>query len=63
MVGDSAKDMECARNAGCGHAILVKTGKGELTIEKLAQHPELKDVPVLADLSEAVDYILTGEKR
>ena len=25
MVGDSAKDIECARNAGCGHTILVKT--------------------------------------
>ncbi|MBW2639073.1 MAG: D-glycero-beta-D-manno-heptose 1,7-bisphosphate 7-phosphatase [Deltaproteobacteria bacterium] len=29
MVGDSAKDIECARNAGCGHAVLVKTGNGE----------------------------------
>ncbi len=27
MVGDSAKDIECARNAGCGKAVLVKTGK------------------------------------
>jgi len=26
-VGDSAKDIECARNAGCGKAVLVKTGK------------------------------------
>lgn len=27
MVGDSAKDIECARNAGCGKAVLVKTSK------------------------------------
>jgi len=27
MVGDSAKDIECARNAGCGKAVLVRTGK------------------------------------
>ena len=27
MVGDSAKDIECARNAGCGQAVLIKTGK------------------------------------
>ncbi|HAO22784.1 MAG: D-glycero-beta-D-manno-heptose-1,7-bisphosphate 7-phosphatase [Desulfobacteraceae bacterium IS3] len=26
MVGDSAKDIECARQAGCGQAVLVKTG-------------------------------------
>ena len=29
MVGDSAKDIECARNAGCGQAVLVKTGKDD----------------------------------
>ena len=28
MVGDSAKDIECARNAGCSNALLVKTGNG-----------------------------------
>ncbi len=27
MVGDSAKDIECACNAGCGKNVLVKTGK------------------------------------
>ena len=26
MIGDSATDIECAKNAGCGQAILVKTG-------------------------------------
>jgi D-glycero-D-manno-heptose 1,7-bisphosphate phosphatase len=28
MVGDSAKDIECAKRAGCKYAILVKTGNG-----------------------------------
>jgi len=28
MIGDSAKDIECARNAGCSKALLVKTGNG-----------------------------------
>ncbi|MBW1746407.1 MAG: HAD-IIIA family hydrolase [Deltaproteobacteria bacterium] len=28
MAGDSVKDIMCARNAGCGHSILVKTGNG-----------------------------------
>ena len=26
MIGDSAKDIACARNAGCGMGVLVKTG-------------------------------------
>ena len=28
LVGDSAKDIECARRAGCANALLVKTGNG-----------------------------------
>jgi D-glycero-D-manno-heptose 1,7-bisphosphate phosphatase len=28
MIGDSVKDILCARRAGCGRAILVKTGHG-----------------------------------
>ncbi len=28
MVGDSAKDIECALNAGCSKVLLVKTGNG-----------------------------------
>lgn len=28
MVGDSIKDIECARSAGCGYALLVRTGNG-----------------------------------
>lgn len=28
MVGDSAKDIECGKNAGCGSTVLVATGNG-----------------------------------
>ena len=35
MVGDSAKDIECARNAGCGQAVLVKTGKDDAAEDML----------------------------
>ena len=28
MIGDSAKDIECAKNAGCNLSVLVKTGNG-----------------------------------
>jgi len=28
MVGDSAKDIECSKNAGCSRSVLVETGNG-----------------------------------
>lgn len=33
MVGDSTKDILCAKNAGCKHSILVKTGNGPAAID------------------------------
>ena len=36
MIGDSAKDIECARNAGCGQQILVRTGNGKAAEMALA---------------------------
>ena len=57
MVGDSAKDIECARNAGCGKAILVKTGNGakaEKTLEKKKICPDY----IAQDLYEAVQWIV-----
>jgi len=57
MVGDSAKDIECARNAGCGKAVLVKTGKDDE-----AEHI-LKTKQIVADytaenLYDAAKWIL-----
>ena len=59
MVGDSAKDIECARNAGCGKAVLVKTGKDDD-----AEHI-LKTKQIVADhtadtLYDAAQWILTN---
>jgi D-glycero-D-manno-heptose 1,7-bisphosphate phosphatase len=57
MVGDSAKDIECARNAGCGSAILVKTGNGvmaEKMLEERMIHPDF----VARDLLAAVNWII-----
>lgn len=56
MVGDNAKDIECARNAGCGCAILVQSGLGADAAEILAArdiHPDF----IARDLSEAVNWI------
>ena len=59
MVGDSTRDIECARNAGCARAALVRTGYGQISLR------ELKDKGVLVDfvaenLSDAVQWILRG---
>ena len=43
MIGDSAKDIECARNAGCGSAVLVKTGNGVEAEKMLAKKRILPD--------------------
>jgi D-glycero-D-manno-heptose 1,7-bisphosphate phosphatase len=56
MVGDSVKDMECAKNAGCGYAVLVRTGNGrsaESLLKKKNIHPDF----VARDLLDAVGWI------
>ena len=58
FVGDSARDMEAAKTAGC-HRILVRTGKGQKTLaEGLARH--LMPVHAAGDLDEAANFILEG---
>lgn len=55
MVGDSAKDIGCARNAGCGQAVLVRTGYKDET-HMLAAKGIVPDA-VCEDLSDAARYI------
>ncbi|MFO7559712.1 MAG: D-glycero-beta-D-manno-heptose 1,7-bisphosphate 7-phosphatase [Desulfobacterales bacterium] len=57
MVGDSAKDIQCARNAGCGTAILVKTGNEAEARETLLQENVFPD-HVADNLLSAVKWIL-----
>lgn len=57
MVGDSAKDIECAKQAGCGTAILVKTGNGVEAEKQLAAEKIFPDV-VVRDLRDAADWII-----
>lgn len=57
MVGDSAKDIECARNAGCGTAILVKTGNGVMA-EKILKEKMIYPDVVVPGLLEAVNWIV-----
>lgn len=61
MVGDSAKDILCARKAGCKQAVLVKTGNYPAARESL-QKKNIAPDAVAADLLEAVDWVLgSGE--
>ncbi len=57
MVGNSARDMECAQNAGCGHAILVKTGNKTDTEKILTDNKVFPDL-IAQDLYEAVSRII-----
>jgi len=57
MVGDSAKDIECAKNAGCGSSILVRTGNGpeaEIQLKRLNLPPD----HIFNDLNEASQWII-----
>ena len=57
MVGDSAKDIACARRAGVRYAVLVKTGniaKAQKELKDLAVTPDC----VAQDLYEAVQWLL-----
>lgn len=57
MVGDSAKDIECAKNAGCGASVLVRTGNGERarkTLEQKSIHPDF----ITENLYEAACWII-----
>ncbi len=57
MVGDSAKDIACARNAGVRHAVLVKTGnfaKAQQELDDLNLTPDR----VTQDLYLAVEWLI-----
>lgn len=61
MVGDSAKDIECARNAGCRHAVLVKTGNG-IIAEKVLAEKNIYPDHVARDLLGASNWIINQHK-
>ena len=61
MVGDSAKDIECARNAGCRYAVLVKTGNG-IIAEKVLAEKNIYPDHVARDLLGAANWIITQHK-
>lgn len=59
MVGDSAKDIECAINAGC-RSLLVMTGNGPAAEVELARK-EIRIDHIANDLYDAADHIVAGQ--
>jgi D-glycero-D-manno-heptose 1,7-bisphosphate phosphatase len=57
MVGDSAKDIECARRAGCGRAVLVKSGQKD-DVENELKTRRIHVDYVARDLYEAAEWII-----
>ena len=57
MVGDSLKDIQCGRRAGCATVILVRTGYGKQT-ERLCEKGETRPDHVADDLMAAVEWLL-----
>jgi histidinol-phosphate phosphatase family protein len=58
MVGDSAKDIECALNAGCKETILVQTGNGIKAQKQLLQKQITPDY-IASDLYDAVQWLVS----
>jgi D-glycero-D-manno-heptose 1,7-bisphosphate phosphatase len=59
MVGDSAKDIVCGHNAGCGKTVLVKTGNFAEAQQSLADKGIVPDF-VAQDLLEAAKWIISN---
>lgn len=57
LIGDSARDIECARNAGCKRAILVRSGLSDPTAE-LGRKGVVPDHKA-DDLSAAVRWLIS----
>ncbi len=63
MVGDNAKDIQCARNAGCGSAILVRTGS-DMEAMEILDSKQIQPDFIAADLLEAARWITeSGAER
>ena len=57
MIGDSARDIECAHQAGCGRSILVKTGNSR-EAQQILSEKELHPDHVVQDLYDAARWLI-----
>ncbi|OQY01929.1 MAG: D-glycero-beta-D-manno-heptose-1,7-bisphosphate 7-phosphatase [Desulfobacteraceae bacterium 4572_130] len=58
MVGDSIKDIECGKNAGCGAYILIDEGKENKKIEKELKTKNIKPDLITKNLASASKWII-----
>ncbi len=61
MVGDSAKEIECAHRAGCGRAVLVKSGQNG-DVENELKSRQIRADYVAMDLYDAAGWIIKNHK-
>lgn len=61
MVGDSVRDIECGRNAGCGKSILVLSGNGPEAREILTRKGIFPD-HIAENLLDAAQWIIGSLK-
>ena len=59
MVGDSAKDILCGRNAGVGTGVLVMTGNGPTARKELDDSGHTPPSFIARDLNDAATWIIT----
>ncbi|MEJ2638174.1 MAG: D-glycero-beta-D-manno-heptose 1,7-bisphosphate 7-phosphatase [Desulfosarcinaceae bacterium] len=62
LIGDSVKDIQCARAGGCGTSVLVQTGNGRSALETLIRRGQPPDY-VADDLLDAAGYIETNVRN
>ncbi len=60
MVGDSAKDIACGRNAGCGRTVLVKSGR-DPDVERQLKRKSMSADIVANNLREAAKWIIAAK--
>ena len=57
MIGDTTRDLEAALAAGAT-PLLVRTGKGLLTEEAIADDPRFRNIAIFDDLAGAANWLL-----
>ena len=60
LIGDSFKDVVCAKRAGCARIVLVRTGHGRKT-EKLCRDAGIEPDHVADDLMAAVEWLVKAQ--
>ncbi|SFC32082.1 D-glycero-D-manno-heptose 1,7-bisphosphate phosphatase [Marinospirillum celere] len=58
MVGDALRDLQAGKAAGCYRSVLVRTGKGQKTLDRGEQ---VEGMEIVDDLASLADQLLAGQ--